>query len=161
MLWPELTVHEHLLFYCRLRGIDSSRINGAVRRIAEDVGLDGDPLHQLARELSGGMKRRLSIGIALTASPNLLVLDEPTTGLDPDTRHKIWQVIDKIKSRGDKSVVITTHSMEEADSLCSRIGIVCDGRLKVLGNQVHLKNKFGSGFKLSLRTVVSIPVGVK
>ena len=149
-IWPDLTIEDHLLFYCRLRGIPRERINGTVRRIAEDVGLDGDPFRQFASQMSGGMKRRLSIAIAMTASPKILILDEPTTGLDPDTRHKIWKVINKIAESKDRSIIITTHSMEEADALCSRIGIVCEGRLQVIGNQVHLKNKIGSGIKLTL-----------
>ncbi|KAJ3112783.1 hypothetical protein HDU96_004162 [Phlyctochytrium bullatum] len=154
-VWNELTVEEHLAFYCRLRGVPKKYLTAMVRRIAEDVELDGDAFKTKAGGLSGGMKRRLSIGIALTANPKILVLDEPTTGLDPETRRQIWKIIDGIRrSSGDRCVVITTHSMEEADALCSRIGIVCDGNLRVLGSQIHLKKKFGNGLKLTMRFAI-------
>ena len=82
-VWPEMTVEEHLYFYCRLRGIVRSSLANMVRRIAEDIELDGDAFRQKAGGLSGGMKRRLSIGISLTANPRILVLDEPTTASRP------------------------------------------------------------------------------
>ncbi|KAJ3214066.1 hypothetical protein HDU67_002110 [Dinochytrium kinnereticum] len=164
-VWSELTVEEHLTFYCRLRGVPARSLTAMVRRIAEDVELDGDALRTKAGGLSGGMKRRLSIGIALTANPKILVLDEPTTGLDPETRRQIWKIVDGIRrSGGDRCVLITTHSMEEADALCSRIGIVCDGNLRVLGSQLHLKKKFGNGLKLTMRigiTATHTPTSVQ
>lgn len=100
------------MFYCRLRGTEKLSLNAVVRQIAEEVGLDGDPFHQLASQMSGGMKRRLSIAISMTASPRIVVLDEPTTGLDPDTRNKIWEMISKMAKRSDRAILITTHSME-------------------------------------------------
>ncbi|KAJ3197178.1 hypothetical protein HK101_005457 [Irineochytrium annulatum] len=158
-VWPDLTVEEHLKFYCRLRGVPSRNVQSMVRGIAEDVELDGDAFRVKASGLSGGMRRRLSIGIALTASPRILVLDEPTTGLDPETKRHVWRIVDRVRrgGAGSRCVVITTHSMEEADALCSRIGIVCDGNLKVLGSQIHLKKKFGEGLKLTLRFSVEVP----
>lgn len=80
-VWPDLTIEDHLLFYCRLRGIPAKLVHGTVRNIAIEIGLDGDAFRQTASQMSGGMKRRLSIGIALTASPRILVLDEPTVSL--------------------------------------------------------------------------------
>jgi ABC-type multidrug transport system ATPase subunit len=111
-VWPEMTVEEHLYFYCRLRGVVRSSLANMVRRIAEDIELDGDAFRQKAGGLSGGMKRRLSIGISLTANPRILVLDEPTTGLDPETKRQVWRVIDRVKKTNpDRCVIITTHSM--------------------------------------------------
>ena len=107
-----MTVEEHLYFYCRLRGVPRASLANMVRRIAEDVELDGDAFRQRAGGLSGGMKRRLSIGISLTADPRILVLDEPTTGLDPETKRQVWRVIDRVKkTNSDRCVIITTHSM--------------------------------------------------
>ncbi|KAJ3095341.1 hypothetical protein HDU97_007031, partial [Phlyctochytrium planicorne] len=155
-VWNEMTVEEHLRFYCRLRGVGKAMLTATVRRIAEDIELDGDAFKSLAKDLSGGMRRRLSIGIALTANPKILVLDEPTTGLDAEAKRQVWKIIDGIRrSGGDRCVIITTHSMEEADALCTRIGIVCDGNLKVLGSQLHLKKKHGNGLKLTARFAVS------
>ncbi|KAI9346576.1 hypothetical protein BDR26DRAFT_834771 [Obelidium mucronatum] len=150
-VWPTMTVEEHLIFYCRLRGVSKRGMPGMVRSIAESIELDGDPFKKPASELSGGMKRRLSIGIALTGNPKIVVLDEPTTGLDPETRRQIWMVVDKVRRGGDKCVIITTHSMDEADALCTRIGIVCDGGIKVLGSQMTLKKKFAEGLKFTFR----------
>ncbi|KAJ3025883.1 UNVERIFIED_CONTAM: hypothetical protein HDU68_006532, partial [Siphonaria sp. JEL0065] len=146
-VWPTMTVEEHLIFYCRLRGVSRRDMPGMVRSIAESIELDGDPFKKPASDLSGGMKRRLSIGIAMTGNPKILVLDEPTTGLDPETRRQIWEVVDKVRCGGEKCVLITTHSMDEADALCTRIGIVCDGGIRVLGSQMSLKKKFAEGLK--------------
>jgi ABC-type multidrug transport system ATPase subunit len=149
-VWPDLTVQEHLVFYLRLRGVPWSKLQSKSRKIAAAVDLDGDAFLTLASKLSGGMRRRLSIGITLSANPRILVFDEPTTGLDPVTKRQIWKTIERLKFDGQKSIIITTHSMEEADSLCNRIGIICGGKLRALGSQVHLKNKFGAGLKISL-----------
>jgi ABC-type multidrug transport system ATPase subunit len=85
-VWEELTVREHLLLYGRIKGLPQGKEALSVRNVAEMVGLDGDPFNKLTRELSGGMRRRLSIAISLITNPRVLLLDEPTTGLDPDTR---------------------------------------------------------------------------
>ncbi|CAD7929910.1 unnamed protein product [Amoebophrya sp. A25] len=168
-VWDDMTVREHLILYARIKRGATSRLGttgGAfrsydhevlVRSVAERVGLEGDALRKLASELSGGMRRRLSIAIALVANPAVLILDEPTTGLDPDTRAGLWRVIaEATKSR---AVILTTHSMEEADALCDRIGIMCSGRLKCLGTPLHLKNKFGTGFILTIALTDDIGPG--
>ncbi|KAJ3414934.1 hypothetical protein HDV05_005883 [Chytridiales sp. JEL 0842] len=157
-VWAELTVEEHLIFYSRLRGIQPSHVTAMVRKIAEEVELDGDALKTKAGGLSGGMRRRLAIAISLTGGPKILILDEPTTGLDPETRRQIWKIIDRLRrSSTERCILITTHSMEEADALCTRIGIVCDGELQVLGSQLHLKKKFDEGLKLTMRFSVEMP----
>ena len=102
-----------------------------------------------SKALSGGLRRRLSLAIALIGSPPVVFLDEPTTGLDPETKRNIWGLIDKFK-RG-RCVVLTTHSMDEADALCSRIGIMSHGRLRCIGENLHLKNVYGSGYKVDVR----------
>ena len=147
-LWDELTVCEHLALYARIKGIgDETRIQNAARRAAELVDLDGDAYRKAAGNLSGGMRRRLSIAIALVGDPAVLVLDEPTTGLDPDTRFQIWRCVAAAKKK--RAVLLTTHSMSEADALCDRIGIMTGGTLQCLGTPLHLKNKFGAGYVLS------------
>lgn len=129
-----------------------------VADLIHKVGLEESEYKKVG-ELSGGMKRRLSIAIAMVGNPKLILLDEPTTGLDPETRRKIWDIINDQKH--GKSIVLTTHSiklvflftsvyMEEADVLCSRIGIVAKGQLVCIGTQLHLKNKYGEGYHLSV-----------
>jgi ABC-type branched-subunit amino acid transport system ATPase component len=91
-VWDDLTVSEHLLLFARLKGVGAALQPAAVRQAASKVHLDGDPLHQPAALLSGGQRRRLSLGMALVGAPPIVLLDEPTTGLDPEARREVWQV---------------------------------------------------------------------
>merc|ERR1711959_730835 len=99
--------------------------------------------------LSGGQKRRLSIAMAVIGNPVTIFLDEPTTGLDPNTRRFIWDYI--LELRTGRVVVLTTHSMEEADALCTRIGIMVNGRLASLGTPQELKQLYGTGYRTVIR----------
>ena len=98
--------------------------------------------------LSGGEKRRVSIAIALLGDNRVIFLDEPSTGLDPAVRRVIWEIIHRVKV--NKTMVLTTHSMEEADILSDRIAIMTSGRLRCIGTSLHLKNLYGSGFRLNI-----------
>jgi len=98
------------------------------------------------RQLSGGMKRRLSVAISLVGDPKIVFLDEPTTGLDPENRRQLWDILTESKKR--RAMVLTTHSMEEADVLCTRIGIITDGLLRCVGSKVRLKTLYGGGYHL-------------
>ena len=98
--------------------------------------------------MSLAVKRRVSLAIAMIGEPLVVFLDEPTTGLDPETKRAMWSLVDVFK-RG-RSIVLTTHSMEEADALCGRIGIMAHGKLKCLGSSLHLKHKFGDGYKMEI-----------
>lgn len=144
-MWDDLTIEEHLLFYARIKGIPSGLEADAVAKAMEDVSLTKFK-GRLSKGLSGGEKRRLSIAIALVGQPNVVFLDEPTTGLDPEVRRLIWTIINN--ARVGKTIVLTTHSMEEADVLCQRIGIMAKGALRCLGPQLRLKQLYGSGFKI-------------
>ena len=96
---------------------------------------------------SGGMRRRLSVACSLIADPNVVYLDEPTTGMDPVNRRGVWDVIEKAKK--DRVVVLTTHAMEEADTLGDVISIMSRGRLHCLGTALRLKSVYGSGYRVS------------
>ena len=98
---------------------------------------------------SGGNKRKLSLAIALVGSPAVVFLDEPSSGMDPVSRRHMWDIITRERAR--RSIVLTTHSMEECEALCTRIGIMTAGRLQCLGGQQHLKIKYGHGYALELR----------
>lgn len=149
-VWDEMTVEEHLIFFARLRGCPGRELKAWVQKAAEQVKLDGDAFHLKASKLSGGMRRRLSIAISLIGDCPILLLDEPSTGLDINNRAQIWKIIDSLKD-GSRLVVMTTHSLEEADALATRIGVLADGGLKCIGTQLHLKNRFGDGYLLSFR----------
>lgn len=128
--WPEMTVEEHLLFYARLKGIKPKYENKLVARAMREVKLEKQKEVQ-SRNLSLGMRRRLSIAISLVAEPKIVFLDEPTTGLDPETRREVWNILTECKKR--HSIVLTTHSMEEADVLCQRIAIINLGIMRCIG----------------------------
>jgi ABC-type multidrug transport system ATPase subunit len=152
ILWEDLTVEEHLYFYARLKGISAADEASAVNESLKRVSLV-DLRRNLSKALSGGEKRRLSIAIALVGNPSVVFLDEPTTGLDPEVRRLIWNIISEAKS--GKSIILTTHSMEEAEALCGRIGIMAKGTLRCLANPTRLKQLYGSGFKLFFNSLES------
>ncbi|ORX91953.1 hypothetical protein K493DRAFT_409054 [Basidiobolus meristosporus CBS 931.73] len=146
ILWEDLTVGEHLLFYARLKGVKSFEEKSKVDEALAGVSLQKFK-NRLSKGLSGGEKRRLSIAIALIGSPTVVFLDEPTTGLDPEVKRLIWDIISDAKH--GRTIVLTTHSMEEAEVLCNRIGIMAHGTLRCIGPQLRLKEVYGKGFKLS------------
>eukprot|EP01113_Clastostelium_recurvatum_P037192 TRINITY_DN5407_c1_g1_i1.p1 TRINITY_DN5407_c1_g1~~TRINITY_DN5407_c1_g1_i1.p1 ORF type:complete len:917 (-),score=122.67 TRINITY_DN5407_c1_g1_i1:648-3347(-) len=146
-LWVDLTPLETLLFYARLKGVHSSDERQEVERCLDMVDLLPFQNRKVVA-LSGGMRRRLSIAVAFVGSPSIVFLDEPTTGLDPETRRHIWDII--LGARGSNCIVLTTHSMEEADVLCSRIGIMNEGKLKCLAPPQILKTKFNATYSLKV-----------
>jgi len=155
VVWRSQSVQRHLEFFAGLKGLPQSERKAIARAIADAVGLGSEDLYtRSAGSLSGGMRRRLSIGMALIGSPSVVILDEPTTGLDPATRSSIWSLIRSFASN-DRSMIITTHMMNEADTLCDRIAIVVDGKLVVIGTQQYLKKKFSDGYVLHLSLVDS------
>ncbi len=150
VLWNDLTAREHVTFYGRLKGLSGKRLQNAIFKVLNDVKLYHVADKQ-AGKFSGGMKRRLSVANALIGSPRVVYLDEPSTGLDPSARRTLWDVITTAKGDG-KAIVLTTHSMEEADALCDRIGIMSLGQLRCIGKSAELKLRYGSGFALSVAT---------
>ncbi|KAJ3314340.1 hypothetical protein HDV04_000706 [Boothiomyces sp. JEL0838] len=145
ILWEDLTVQEHLYFYARLKGVDKADEDRAVKEALEEVALTGFK-DNLSKALSGGQKRRISIAIALLGTPSVIFLDEPTTGLDPEVRRLIWDIVNA--ARTGKTIVLTTHSMEEAEALCQRIAIMAKGTLRCIANPTRLKELYGSGFRI-------------
>eukprot|EP00727_Mastigamoeba_balamuthi_P002985 m51a1_g12684 hypothetical protein (671) ;mRNA; f:126-2366 len=144
-VWPELSPYETLLFYSRMRGISGKDAHRSAAELLKAVGLE---MHgsKKVQELSGGMRRRLSIAIALVGDPKVIFLDEPTTGLDVMTRRQLWDVLQMAQL--GRTTILTTHSMEEADALCQRIAVVADGKLRAVGTNVHLKDRFGGGYSV-------------
>jgi energy-coupling factor transporter ATP-binding protein EcfA2 len=108
--------------------------------------------NKIATSLSGGNKRKLCVAIALIGRPPILVLDEPTTGVDAVSKRFMWTVLTRIAAKERQcSIILVTHSMEEAEALCTRIGIMVGGRLRCIGSSTHLKARFGEGYQLDLR----------
>lgn len=147
-LFPKLTAREHLHMYARIKGISSDTEESVVQKLIEMMNLSSH-CDREAGGYSGGNKRKLSVAIALLGGPKIVFLDEPSTGMDPEARRFMWRVISDTMS--GRSVILTTHSMEEAEALSNRIGIMVGGRLRCIGTNQHLKEKFGKGYSLEIR----------
>ena len=145
ILWDTLTVREHLLFFARLKGVPFMQESKHVDNALRNYGLF-EFSSRAAGALSGGMKRRLCVAMALVGGSKVVFLDEPTTGLDPVSKRQLWSIISG--SREGRAVVLTTHDLFEAEVLSQRIGMMALGELKALGSALHLKNKFADGFRL-------------
>ena len=144
-----LTGKEHLELYARIKGVPKDKISDFVDQKLKEMDLDQYRDVQ-AGNYSGGNKRKLCVAIACIGNPPVVFLDEPSAGMDPDARKKMWQVIDDIKSR-NTSLILTTHSMEEAEAVCDRIAIMVSGRFRCLGTSTQIKNKFGKHLELYLK----------
>jgi len=136
----ELTGFENLIIHGLLFKMKISKIKRKAEELLELIDLKKD-MHKFADKYSGGMRRRLTIARALLHNPNLLIMDEPTAGLDVYTRRKVWRLIKRIKNEGS-TVLLTTHYIEEAEYLSDRVGIIDKGKLIALGPPVELINNF-------------------
>ncbi|XP_053380428.1 ATP-binding cassette sub-family A member 2-like isoform X1 [Mercenaria mercenaria] len=147
-VFSELTPREHLQLYARLRGIHVMHHKKVIERSLRMLGLT-QYSKKPAGTLSGGNKRKLSTAIALIGNPSLILMDEPTSGMDPYSRRFLWDVIQRLVQTGT-SVVFSSHSMEECETLCSRLSIMAKGQLKCIGSVQHLKDKYGDGYTLTV-----------
>ncbi|XP_048758710.2 phospholipid-transporting ATPase ABCA3-like isoform X2 [Ostrea edulis] len=145
VLFDTMTVEEHLIFFAKLKGCPSNKVSQEVEDMLSAINLTNKRNAQ-SKTLSGGMKRKLSVGIALIAGSKIVILDEPSSGLDPDARRQIWTVLQK--NRAGRTMLLTTHFMDEADLLGDRIAIMADGILKCCGSSLFLKNKYGAGYHM-------------
>ncbi|XP_057868704.2 ABC transporter A family member 11 [Cryptomeria japonica] len=143
ILWDALSAQEHLYLFASIKGMPRSAIKSDAENLLSKVKLSEAAGLQVG-SYSGGMKRRLSVAIALVGDPKLVFLDEPTTGMDPITRRHVWDIIEDAKK--GRAIILTTHSMEEADILSDRIAIMARGKLRCIGTSVRLKSRFGAGY---------------
>jgi len=140
-LCDNLTAREHLTLYARIKGVPEALVSRYVQQMIERLALQEGIADKAVRGYSGGNKRKLCVGISLIGNPPIVFLDEPSSGMDPVSRRSMWDLISSTM-RG-RSVILTTHSMEECEALCSRIGIMVNGRLQCLGSAQRLKTRFG------------------
>ena len=145
VLYPNLTVNDHLMIFGQLKGLQGADLERVIAERCLSVGLT-EKRFQPVRSLSGGMKRKLSVGISLLSASKITFLDEPTSGMDPYSRRSTWDVIRR--AREGRVLLLTTHFMDEADLLGDRIGIMADGQLRCCGSSLFLKNRFGEGYQL-------------
>jgi len=147
-IYPDLTAKENLMFFGRLYGMKGDALKSRLSEVLDVVGLL-ERANDRAGEFSGGMKRRLNIAIGLLHHPHLLVLDEPTGGVDPPSRNAILESVEAL-SREGMAVLYTTHYMEEAERLCNRVGIIDGGELKAEGTQRDLVSMVGGQSQIQL-----------
>lgn len=142
-----LSVRQHLRIFGKLRGLPPRIASRRAAELESDLGLQ-EHSAKPAEQLSGGLRRRLLVGIAVLANPDLLVLDEPSVGLDPESRRDLWDLLRSYRRRG-ATVLLTTHSMEEAETLCDRVGIIHEGALLALDTIANLRAAHGFDYKIS------------
>ncbi|TMS01206.1 ATP-binding cassette sub-family A member 1 [Larimichthys crocea] len=147
VLFSMLTVEEHIWFYGRLKGLSEQQVKGEIEHILQDTGL---PHKRTSRTsaLSGGMQRKLSVALAFVGGSKVVILDEPTAGVDPYARRGIWDLL--LKYRQGRTIILSTHHMDEADILGDRIAIISHGKLCCVGSSLYLKNQLGTGYYLTL-----------
>jgi len=144
-LWDELTVYEHLSFVATVRKVKNPK-EAITKQIAQ-VGLV-EKTNAASSSLSGGQKRKLSLAMALLGDSRVVFLDEPTSGMDPYSRRFTWNLLQN--SRANRVIILTTHFMDEADTLGDRIGIMANGKLMCVGSSHFLKSHYGVGYTLTL-----------
>ncbi len=150
VLWERLTCIEQLEFMAQMYGINGSQARQSGLRLLADLGLE-DKRDSLAKTLSGGMQRRLNLAMALVHDPNVVILDEPEAGLDPQSRVKVREYIQSLARK--KTVIVTTHNMDEAERVADRVAIIDHGELLVLDTPEKLKQSLGEGDLVEIRLV--------
>jgi ABC-2 type transport system ATP-binding protein len=154
-IYPDLTGRENLVFFARLYGMSSSEAKDRANEVLGTIGLS-DRGGDQTKKYSGGMKRRLNIGIGLLHRPKLLILDEPTVGVDPQSRNAILQSVEELSTAG-MAVLYTTHYMGEAERLCDRVGIIDHGKLIAEGGRRELVSLVGERDRVTLSATGDIP----
>jgi ATP-binding cassette subfamily A (ABC1) protein 3 len=154
----KFTGDELVRLMARIRGVPPGQVDGVAKRVLKAVGITKSTAAHPARTYSGGTRRRLSLALALAGGARVLLLDEPTTGVDPAARRALWTVLTAMKDAGT-AVLLTSHSMEECDALCSQLAIMVAGRFECYGSPQHLKTRWSQGYAmvLKLQTVDAIP----
>ncbi|GFR10884.1 ATP-binding cassette sub-family A member 3 [Trichonephila clavata] len=145
VLFDTLTVEEHLKIYAAMKGVQWGNLNAEITQVLNILKLS-EKRNELIKNLSGGMKRKLSLGIAIVGGSKVLFLDEPTSGMDVEARRSVWDAL--LEIRHTRTIILTTHYMEEADILGDRIAIMAEGEIQCCGSPMYLKQKFGTGYHL-------------
>jgi ATP-binding cassette subfamily A (ABC1) protein 3 len=150
-IFDGLTVLEHLQIYAALKCIRQDIRAALITKSIKEMDLE-DYTNIRANVLSGGNKRKLSVAMAIIGNPPIVFLDEPSTGVDPQAKRFMWNIVSKISTLRKKSaVIITTHSMEEAEALCTKMGIMVNGEFKCFGSSQHIKDKYGTGYEIEVK----------
>ncbi|XP_068120401.1 ABC-type organic anion transporter ABCA8-like isoform X2 [Hyperolius riggenbachi] len=154
-LWPDLSVREHLEIYAAVKGMKKEDGDSAIRRVAQALELT-DHLDKPAKKLSMGVSRKVCFAISMLGNPSIVLLDEPSTGLDPKGQQRLWRSIRAAFKNKDRGAILTTHYMEEAEAVCDRVAIMVSGKLRCIGSIQQLKSKFGKGYLLEMKVKDSL-----
>jgi ABC-2 type transport system ATP-binding protein len=156
---PELTCAENIGIHARLFGITGEQRRRRTEELLAAVGLS-DRANAMAATLSGGMRRRLEIARGMVHNPQILFLDEPTTGLDPVSRISVWEMITHLRAQEGRTLFLTTHYMDEADRLCDRLAIVDKGKVVAMDTPVSLKSTVPGASRIEIQFEPDLPHGV-
>ncbi|XP_065066088.1 cholesterol transporter ABCA5-like [Rhopilema esculentum] len=148
-LWELVTLEEHLKCFTLIKGVPRDQADNLVRHYMDALRIQ-EHAGTRAGQLSGGTKRKLCFLNSMCGNPNVVLMDEPSTGMDPSSKRFLWNVI-SANIKGSRGAILTTHSMEEADALCSRVGILVKGRLKCVGTTQELKSNYGGGYTIEIK----------
>ncbi|CAD8050071.1 unnamed protein product [Paramecium sonneborni] len=148
VLYDELTVKEQLQFMGRIKGLEGNDLEQEIQQILTTTLLNNEK-DKITKTLSGGNKRKLSLAQAIIGGSNVLFLDEPTSGMDAQTRRGIWEILEKVKLE-NRTLVLTTHHLDEAEELADRIAIMAAGKLLACGRSEYIKQNFGEGYSISI-----------
>ncbi|KAM5150909.1 ATP-binding cassette sub-family A member 6-like [Callospermophilus lateralis] len=150
VLWPTLTMKEHLEVYATVKGLQKEDAAIVISRLVNAFNLY-EQLNVPVQKLASGTTRKLCFVLSILGNSPILLLDEPSTGIDPTGQQQIWQAIQAAVKNTEKSVLLTTHYLAEAEALCDRVAIMVSGRLRCIGSIQHLKRKFGKDYILELK----------
>ncbi|KAK6301479.1 hypothetical protein J4Q44_G00275320 [Coregonus suidteri] len=149
-LWPRITLEEHLEIYAAIKGLRGQDVPGIIKRVVNALELK-DHLHKQAKKLSAGIKRKLCFALSMLGNPQIVLLDEPSTGMDPKSKQRMWRAIRAAFKNHKRGAILTTHYMEEAEAVCDRVAIMVSGQLRCIGSIQHLKGKYGRGYSLEVK----------
>ncbi|XP_026580909.1 ATP-binding cassette sub-family A member 8-B-like [Pseudonaja textilis] len=149
-LWSNLTMKEHLEIFAAIKGIRKDNATMAINRISQALQLQGH-FKKTIKTLAAGLTRKLCFALSILGNPTLMLLDEPTTSLDPKGKRLVWRAIRTMLQEKEEGVILTTHHMEEAEVLCDRVAIMVSGQLRCLGSIQYLKSKFGKNYLLQIK----------
>nr|XP_055180598.1 ABC-type organic anion transporter ABCA8 isoform X3 [Nyctereutes procyonoides] len=150
VLWPNLTVKEHLEVFAAVKGLKKADAAVTISSLADALKLQ-DQLKLPVKTLSEGIKRKLCFALSILGNPSVVLLDEPSTGMDPEGQQQMWQAIRATFKNTERGALLTTHYMAEAEAVCDRVAIMVSGKLRCIGSIQHLKSKFGKNYYLEMK----------
>ncbi|XP_069916492.1 cholesterol transporter ABCA5 isoform X4 [Oryctolagus cuniculus] len=149
-LWPDITLQEHFEIYGAVKGMSSGDMKEVISRITNVLDLK-EHLQKTIKKLPAGIKRKLCFALSMLGNPQITLLDEPSTGMDPKAKQHMWRAIRTAFKNKKRAAILTTHYMEEAEAVCDRVAIMVSGQLRCIGTVQHLKSKFGKGYFLEIK----------